>query len=59
MRKSCRAIAVTISQSSGTVRLFLNGEVVLHIEPFSQPLIWRRFELETQETVGVSNPAVG
>ncbi|QVL34599.1 diadenylate cyclase [Telmatocola sphagniphila] len=44
------AIAVCVSQSSGTVRLFQNGEVVLHIEPLSRPHIWQPFRLETQES---------
>jgi DNA integrity scanning protein DisA with diadenylate cyclase activity len=44
-----QAIAVVVSQSSGTVRLFQKGEVVLHIEPLARPLIWQPFRLETQE----------
>ncbi len=44
-----KAIAVAVSQSSGTVRIFLHGEVVLRVEPFARPLIWRRFELETEQ----------
>jgi DNA integrity scanning protein DisA with diadenylate cyclase activity len=47
--KQTKAIAVAVSQSSGTVRLFQNGEVVLHIEPLARPLIWRHFEMETQQ----------
>jgi DNA integrity scanning protein DisA with diadenylate cyclase activity len=43
------AIAVCVSQSSGTVRLFQDGEVVLHIEPLARPHIWQPFRLETQE----------
>ena len=43
------AVAVCVSQSSGTVRLFQNGEVVLHIEPLARPHIWQPFRLETQE----------
>lgn len=43
------ALAVCISQSSGTVRLFQDGEVVLHIEPLARPHIWQPFRLETQE----------
>jgi DNA integrity scanning protein DisA with diadenylate cyclase activity len=35
-----KAVAVTVSQSSGAVRLFQNGEVVLHIEPLPRPMIW-------------------
>jgi DNA integrity scanning protein DisA with diadenylate cyclase activity len=33
-----KAIAICVSQSSGTVRVFQNGEQVLHIEPFKRPL---------------------
>lgn len=44
------AIAVCVSQSSGTVRLFQNGEVVLHIEPLARPHIWQPFRIETGET---------
>ncbi len=47
--RKTKAIAVAVSQSSGTVRLFLNGEVVLHIEPLSRPMIWQHFKLETQD----------
>jgi diadenylate cyclase len=47
-RKSS-AVAVCVSQSSGTVRLFQDGQVVLHIEPLARPHIWQPFRLETQE----------
>jgi DNA integrity scanning protein DisA with diadenylate cyclase activity len=53
--RQTKAIAVAVSQSSGTVRLFQNGEVVLHIEPFARPMIWRQFQMETQvdsESIG-------
>ena len=40
--KHTKAIAVCVSQSSGTVRLFQNGEQVLHIEPFKRPLTFGR-----------------
>ncbi len=50
------AIAVAVSQSSGTVRIFQDGRVVLHIEPLARPLIWRHFEMETQEADGMTNP---
>jgi DNA integrity scanning protein DisA with diadenylate cyclase activity len=43
------AVAVVVSQSSGTVRIFQNGEIVLRIEPLARPLIWRRFEMEVRE----------
>lgn len=56
--KKTKAIAVTVSQSSGTVRLFQNGEVVLHIEPHgARPIIWRHFHMETQDDGNVSSPA--
>jgi DNA integrity scanning protein DisA with diadenylate cyclase activity len=55
--RQTRAIAVAVSQSSGTVRLFQNGEVVLHIEPLARPVIWRQFQLETQDGEAVINPA--
>jgi DNA integrity scanning protein DisA with diadenylate cyclase activity len=44
--KNTKAIAVTVSQSSGTVRLFQNGEVVLHIEPLARPVIWGRLRMD-------------
>jgi DNA integrity scanning protein DisA with diadenylate cyclase activity len=53
------AIAVAVSQSSGTVRIFQNGQIVLRIEPLARPLIWRHFEMETQEGDGLANPVVG
>lgn len=34
------AIAVVVSQSNGTVRLFQNGEVILRIEPFRRAMKW-------------------
>src|SRR5438094_1375928 len=52
------AIAVAVSQSSGTVRIFQDGKVVLRIEPHARPLIWRHFEMEAQEADGMTNPVV-
>ena len=49
---------MAVSQSSGTVRIFQDGEVVLRIEPMARPLIWRHFEMEGQESDGKSS-AVG
>jgi diadenylate cyclase len=43
--KKTKAIAVVISQSSGNVRIFQNGEVMLQIEPFTRPMIFKRFHL--------------
>ncbi|HMC90812.1 MAG TPA: diadenylate cyclase [Gemmataceae bacterium] len=50
------AIAVAVSQSSGAVRIFQDGEVVLRIEPLARPLIWRHFEMEAKEADGVKTP---
>jgi DNA integrity scanning protein DisA with diadenylate cyclase activity len=44
--KTTHAIAIVVSQSSGTVRIFQNGEVVLRIEPFRQAMKWKEFEYE-------------
>jgi diadenylate cyclase len=44
--KCTKALAVAVSQSSGTVRLFQNGEVVLHIEPLARPVIWGQIQME-------------
>jgi DNA integrity scanning protein DisA with diadenylate cyclase activity len=40
------AVAVTVSESNGTVRIFQNGDVVLRIEPFRLPMKWKEFEFE-------------
>lgn len=45
--KSTNCIAVVVSESSGTVRLFKNGEVVLRIEPFRRPMKWKDFDAES------------
>lgn len=45
--RATKAVAVTVSQSNGTVRLFQNGEVVLRIEPLHRrPMVWKDFEYE-------------
>jgi hypothetical protein len=41
-----------VSQSSGTARLFLAGEVRLHIEPLARPHIWQPFRLEHPDVDG-------
>ena len=38
--KATNAIAITVSESTGTVRLFQNGVVVLRIEPMNQAMKW-------------------
>ncbi|MBN1394592.1 MAG: diadenylate cyclase [Pirellulales bacterium] len=45
--RATNAVAVTVSESNGTVRIFQNGEVVLRIEPYlRRPMVWREFEYE-------------
>ncbi|MCA9263188.1 MAG: diadenylate cyclase [Planctomycetales bacterium] len=44
--KKTNALAVTVSESSGTVRVFQNGEVVLAIEPFRRAMKWKDFGTE-------------
>ncbi len=40
------AIAIAVSESNGTVRLFQNGEVMLRIEPFRRAMKWKDFEYD-------------
>jgi diadenylate cyclase len=58
--KVTKAIAVAVSQSSGTVRIFQDGKVALHIEPFARPMIWQHFKIDDGDTEGTPvTPAVG
>lgn len=44
--KCTAAIAVVVSQSTGTVRIFMKGEVILRVEPFRRAMKWKDFEYE-------------
>ena len=45
--RATNAVAVTVSESNGTVRIFQNGAVVLRVEPYlRRPMVWREFEYE-------------
>jgi diadenylate cyclase len=55
--KHTKAVAVAVSQSSGTVRLFQDGQVVLHIEPLARPMIWQHFRMDAGD--GDTAPAAG
>jgi DNA integrity scanning protein DisA with diadenylate cyclase activity len=45
--RATNAVAVTVSQSNGTVRIFRNGETVLRIEPsLRRPMVWRDFDYD-------------
>jgi diadenylate cyclase len=46
--RATNAVAVTVSESNGTVRIFQNGEVLLRIEPYlRRPMVWKEFEHES------------
>ena len=44
--RATTAVAITVSESTGTVRLFQNGEVMLRIEPFRRAMKWIDFDAE-------------
>ena len=44
--KQTNAIAVVVSESNGTVRLFHNGEIILRVEPFRRAMKWQDFKYE-------------
>ena len=45
--RATKALAIAVSESNGTVRIFQDGEVVLRIEPHHRrPVVWREFEFE-------------
>lgn len=45
-----KSVAIVVSETNGTVRIFQNGEVMLRIEPTNRkPLIWKKFEYEPPE----------
>ncbi|MCA9124399.1 MAG: DNA integrity scanning protein DisA nucleotide-binding domain protein [Planctomycetaceae bacterium] len=50
--KSTNAIAVVVSESNGTVRLFKDGEVILRVEPFRRAMKWKDFEYEPPPSAG-------
>jgi DNA integrity scanning protein DisA with diadenylate cyclase activity len=55
--RATNAVAVTVSQSNGTVRIFHNGEVVLRIEPYlRRPMVWREFEYEPPQSEARPKP---
>jgi DNA integrity scanning protein DisA with diadenylate cyclase activity len=44
--RATQAVAITVSESTGTVRLFQNGEIMLRIEPFRRAMKWIDFDVE-------------
>ena len=46
MSKATKAITIAVSESTGTVRIFQDGKVVLRIEPMHRAMKWQNFEGE-------------
>lgn len=44
--KATKSIAIAVSESTGTLRLFQNGVIVLRIEPMDRAMKWQDFEHE-------------
>lgn len=44
MSKATKAIAIAVSESTGTVRIFQDGKVVLRIEPMHRAMKWQGIE---------------
>jgi DNA integrity scanning protein DisA with diadenylate cyclase activity len=44
--KATKAVAIAVSESNGTVRLFQDGVVVLRIEPMDQAMKWLDVDTE-------------
>jgi len=58
--RATKAVAVTVSQSNGTVRIFQNGEVMLRIEPIHRrPMVWKDFEYEPPAVETRAKPKSG
>jgi diadenylate cyclase len=45
--KATKAIAIAVSESTGTVRIFQDGQVVLRVEPMHRAMKWQNFEGES------------
>ena len=55
--RATNAVAVAVSHSNGTVRIFQNGEVVLRIEPhLRRPMVWKEFDYEPRPVDLKSKP---
>ncbi len=44
--RATNAVAVAVSESNGTVRIFNNGEVFLRIEPMRRAMKWKGFDFD-------------
>ena len=45
-----KSVAIVVSQSSGSVRIYQNGELVLRIEPMEHAVKWQEFSYEPPPT---------
>ena len=55
--KKTKAIALAVSQSSGSVRIFQNGTVMLQIAPiFTRPMVWQSFDMDATDGDGINTP---
>jgi DNA integrity scanning protein DisA with diadenylate cyclase activity len=57
--KKTKAIAVVVSQSSGIVRIFQNGTIMLNIPPLARPMIWSHFQMDDGDGGGGGSPPAG
>lgn len=44
--RKTKAVAIVVSQSTGTVRLYQNGHLVMRIEPMDKAVKWQEFAFE-------------
>lgn len=44
--RKTKAVAVVVSQSTGTVRLYQNGDLVMRIEPMDKAVKWQEFNYD-------------
>ena len=52
MSKATDAVAVVVSESTGTVRIFLGGKIVLRIEPLDAAMKWQDVDTEPPADLG-------
>ncbi len=48
--KNTKAIAVVVSESNGTVRIYQDGETVLRVEPLRRAMTWKEFDFEPPDS---------
>jgi DNA integrity scanning protein DisA with diadenylate cyclase activity len=44
--RATKAVAIAVSETNGTVRIFQDGEVMLRVEPLRRAMKWKEFEFE-------------